>query len=156
MLVGLCKRYLLNKHFSVFIWGTPSNLLMNFRASKLPPKLQYNTLCQMNNAHCQFSGFSFTFISLVDFSKLPINFVLPTKKIVKRQDSRCEHCNFTKKKLSKKVCTPKIKVQKHLIAFYGAIVRGIVLKMSFRFLSREFESIETSPGFTQILGENWN
>ena len=55
--------------------------------------------------------------------------MLPTKKIVKRQDSRCEHCNFTKKKLSKKVCTPKIKVQKQSIAPYGAIVCGIVFKI---------------------------
>ena len=43
-----------------------------------------------------------------------------------------------------------------LIAFYGARVRGSVLKMEFRVLSREFESIETSPGFAQLLGENWN
>jgi hypothetical protein len=42
-----------------------------------------------------------------------------------------------------------------LIAFYGARVRGSVLKMEFRVLSREFESIETSPGFAQLLGENW-
>ena len=42
-----------------------------------------------------------------------------------------------------------------LIAFYGAIVRGSVFKMEFRVLSREFESIETSPGFAQLLGEKW-
>ena len=36
---------------------------------------------------------------------------------------------ISQKKLSKKVCTPKIKVQKQLIAFYGAIVRGIVFKI---------------------------
>ena len=64
-----------------------------------------------------------------------------------------------KKNFPKKVCTPKIcipKVQKQLIASYGAIVRGSVFKMKFRVLSREFESIETSPGFAQLLGENWN
>jgi hypothetical protein len=27
--------------------------------------------------------------------------------------------------------------------------------MDFRVLAREFESIETSPGFAQLLGENW-
>jgi hypothetical protein len=45
---------------------------------------------------------------------------------------------------------------KLLIASYGARVRGSVFKMKFTGLSREFESIETSPGFAQILGENWN
>ena len=43
-----------------------------------------------------------------------------------------------------------------LIALYGARVRGSVFKMKFRVLSREFESIETLPGFAQLLGENWN
>ena len=43
-----------------------------------------------------------------------------------------------------------------LIASYGARVRGSVFKMYLRVLSREFESIETSPGFAQLLGENWN
>ena len=43
-----------------------------------------------------------------------------------------------------------------LIASYGARVRGSVFKMKFRVLSGEFESIETSPGFAQLLGENWN
>ena len=36
----------------------------------------------------------------------------------------------------------------------GATVRESVLKIKFRALSREFESIETSPGFAQLLGEN--
>ena len=35
-------------------------------------------------------------------------------------------------------------------------MRGSVFKMKFRVLSGEFESIETSPGFAQLLGENWN
>ena len=43
-----------------------------------------------------------------------------------------------------------------LIASYGARVRGSVFKMDFRVLSIEFESIETSPGFAQLLEENWN
>ena len=30
-----------------------------------------------------------------------------------------------------------------------------VFKMEFRVLSREFESIETSPGFARLLGGNW-
>ena len=41
-----------------------------------------------------------------------------------------------------------------LIALYGAIVRGGIFRMKFRVLSREFESIETSPGFNQLLREN--
>ena len=33
---------------------------------------------------------------------------------------------------------------------------GSVFKMKFKGLSRGFESIETIPGFAQLLGENWN
>ena len=33
---------------------------------------------------------------------------------------------------------------------------GSIFRMKFRGLSREFESNETSPGFAQLLGENWN
>ena len=42
-----------------------------------------------------------------------------------------------------------------LIASYGARVRESVFKMYLRVLSRKFESIETSPGFAQLLVENW-
>ena len=42
-----------------------------------------------------------------------------------------------------------------LIAFYGARVLRSVFKMYLRVLSREFEYIETSPGFAQLLLENW-
>ena len=48
----------------------------------------------------------------------------------------------------------KKRILKTLIASYGAIVRGSVFKMKFRVLSNKFESIETSPGFAQLLGEN--
>ena len=41
-----------------------------------------------------------------------------------------------------------------LIAIHGARVCGSVFKMKFRVLTREFESIETSPGFARLLGEN--
>ena len=44
---------------------------------------------------------------------------------------------------------------KILIAPYGAKVCERVFNMKFRILSREFESTETSPGFAQLLGENW-
>ena len=43
-----------------------------------------------------------------------------------------------------------------LIDLYGARVRESVFRIKFRVSSREFESIETSPGFAQLLGENWN
>ena len=43
----------------------------------------------------------------------------------------------------------------YLITTHGAGVRERVFKIEFRVLSREFESIETSPGFAQLLGENW-
>ena len=42
-----------------------------------------------------------------------------------------------------------------LIACYGARVHGSVFNMELRVLSREFESIETCPGFAQFLAENW-
>ena len=45
---------------------------------------------------------------------------------------------------------------KVLNASYGARVRGNVFKIKFRVLAGEFESIETSPRFAQLLGENWN
>ena len=51
---------------------------------------------------------------------------------------------------------PKIFFIKIITDSYGAIVRGSVFKLEFRVLSREFESIETYPGFAQLLGENWN
>ena len=44
---------------------------------------------------------------------------------------------------------------KVIIASHGARVRGSVFKMEFRVFSREFASIETSPGFAQLLEENW-
>ena len=34
-------------------------------------------------------------------------------------------------------------------------MRGSVFKTNFTVFSREFESIETFPGFVQLLGENW-
>ena len=34
-------------------------------------------------------------------------------------------------------------------------MRGSVFKMDFRELSRGFEFIETTPGFAQLLEENW-
>ena len=43
-----------------------------------------------------------------------------------------------------------------LIASNCATVCESVFKIEFRVLAREFESIETSPGFAQLLGENWN
>ena len=42
-----------------------------------------------------------------------------------------------------------------LVAGYGAGVCGIIFKIEFRVLAREFESIETSPGFARLLDENW-
>ena len=71
---------------------------------------------------------------------------------------------FTSKKISfDKFCKRHVKTLLHMyiflkifIASYGARMRGSVNKIEFRVLSREFESIETSPGFAQLLGENWN
>ena len=41
-----------------------------------------------------------------------------------------------------------------LIPSYGSRVLGSVFKMGLEFKNRQFESIETSPGFIQFLGEN--
>jgi hypothetical protein len=38
-------------------------------------------------------------------------------------------------------------------AIYGANLRGSVFRIVFRTFLREFESVETSPGFAQLLGE---
>ena len=43
---------------------------------------------------------------------------------------------------------------KMIIASYGAGVRGSVFKIKFKVLAGEFESIETFPGFVQLVGEN--
>jgi hypothetical protein len=40
-----------------------------------------------------------------------------------------------------------------ITAIYGANMRGHVFRIVFRKNFREFESIETSPGFAQLLGE---
>ena len=47
------------------------------------------------------------------------------------------------------------KIIKIIIASYGARLRGSVFKIKFRVLAGEFESIQTFPGFVQLLGENW-
>jgi len=41
------------------------------------------------------------------------------------------------------------------LTLYGAIVRGNVFKIDFRFLVREFEYVETFSGFALFLRENW-
>ena len=41
------------------------------------------------------------------------------------------------------------------LTLYGAIVRGNVFKIDFRFLVREFEYVETFSGFARFLRENW-
>jgi hypothetical protein len=45
-------------------------------------------------------------------------------------------------------------VQKKLTVTYGVRELGSVFRIEFRFLAREFESVETSPVFAQILGES--
>ena len=62
-----------------------------------------------------------------------------------------ESCDFTKK-FEKKIEKKKKNLSNFCFIFF---LRGSVFNMKFRVLSREFESIETSPGFAQFLGENW-
>ena len=48
-----------------------------------------------------------------------------------------------------------IVIKWHLITIaYGARVRGSVFNIKFRILAREFESIETYPGFVLLREEN--
>ena len=64
---------------------------------------------------------------------------------------------FHEKKIPKNVCIQKVciqKVRKQLTATYGARMRGSDFKIDFSWFSGEFESIKTSPGFAQLLGEN--
>ena len=42
---------------------------------------------------------------------------------------------------------------KEIAASYGARMRGSVFRIVFRTFLREFESVETTPGFAQLLGE---
>ena len=62
-----------------------------------------------------------------------------------------------KKNFPKNVYIPKVwiqKVRKKLTATYGAKMRGSDIKNDFIWIPGEFESIETFPGFAQLLGEN--
>jgi hypothetical protein len=105
-------------------------------------------------AHCQFSGFSFTFklcyfchwVSTLH-NLLP-NFFVKSQCSALKNFIWQKNFFFNLKKVEKKFL-------RILIASYGARVRGSVFKMEFKALFREFESIETSPGFAQFLGENW-
>ena len=63
---------------------------------------------------------------------------------------------FHEKNFPKKVCIPKICIQKQLNATYGAKMRGCVFKIDFRWLAGEFEPIETCSGFAQLLEKDWN
>jgi hypothetical protein len=72
---------------------------------------------------------------------------------VKSQCSVLKNFHLTKKKNSKK--NFKLFFLRILIASYGTRVRGSIFKMEFKAFSREFEYIEKSPGFAQLLGENW-
>ena len=80
------------------------------------------------------------------------------EKIVKLRKSRTETCDLTKTKNSSHFFIFFCQKNECFTSFtlYGARVRGNVFKIEFRVFSREFESIETSPGFAQLLGENWN
>ena len=77
-----------------------------------------------------------------------------TKKLSKDKSLKVNVAISRKKTFTKKYIHQKYvskKVWKQLIASYDARVRGSVFKMDLRVLSREFESIETSPGFAQLL-----
>ena len=102
--------------------------------------------------HCQFSGFSFTFIFCYfcwRFTTLP-NLVPNFFR---------EITMFSSKKFSFHNFFFNFFIQlfflRSLIASNGARVRGSVFKIEFWAFSREFEYIETSPRFAQLHGENW-
>ena len=81
--------------------------------------------------------------------------MIPAKKL--SNDENLE-VNVVISRKNKDSDFPKLLISylKTLNATYGAKVRGSVFKMSFRTSGREFEFIETSPGFARVLGENWD
>ena len=83
---------------------------------------------------------------------------MPLEKIVKIRKSESEGWDFTNFFLLFFLSFQQNEgffLWKILIANHGAIVCGSVFKIEFRVLAREFESIETSPGFARLLDENW-
>ena len=47
-------------------------------------------------------------------------------------------------------------IKAKITAIYGDNLRGSVFRIVFRTFLREFESVETSPGFAQFLGEKFD
>jgi hypothetical protein len=108
-------------------------------------------------AHCQFSEFSFTFISVFSVGDFQHN-ITCSRIFSWNCNVQLKKNWFHKKKffqLSFNFFFFNFFFLRILIASYGARVRGSVFNMKFRTFSREFESIETSLGFAQLLGENW-
>ena len=110
--------------------------------------MKTNVSLVLSSSHCQFSEFSFTFIFCYfcwDFQ----HYITCSKIFF-------EITMFSSKKFSfHKSFFFNFFIQlfflKFLIASYGARVLGSVFKMDSRAFSREFEYIETSPGFAQLL-----
>ena len=109
--------------------------------------MQGSPLCLEKNAPLHtvssqdFCSFSFSVISVINFQ----HYILTPdffREIAMLSSNNFSFNNFFLNFLFLKI----------LIASYGARVRGNVFKMEFRVLFREFESIETSPGFAQLLG----
>ena len=46
-------------------------------------------------------------------------------------------------------------IKAKITVIYGANLLGSVFRIVFRFLAREFESVEIFPGFALFLVENW-
>ena len=108
-------------------------------------------------SHCKFSYFYFYFyftfhffrwISQIDLWcwKNLLNYESPELGLVIWRKKKCLIFFFFCQK--NKCFTSSI--------LYGTRARGNVFKIEFRVFSREFESIETSPGFVQLQEENWN
>ena len=104
-------------------------------------------------SYCQNTLLVYQFCSLS--CKIANRFMM-LEKIVKWWKSKSEHCDlmiFFSSVGCFLFCF--FYLCKQLTVTYGARVHGSVFQIEFRVLAREFESIETSPGFTQFLGENW-
>ena len=112
--------------------------------------------CTFPKPYCQFSEFSFIIVFCYFCWQFSTIHNLLRNFFVKSQCSLLKNFHLTEKKsqfLFKFFFS--IFFSSILIASYGARVRGSVIKIHFRAFSREFEYIQTSPGFAQLLGENW-
>ena len=126
-----------------------------FSNQKLEGKTTTPKNCVLTSFLHERSRIFFPVFSLVRFWILLRNANLVTSFFVKPQHSYLDFPHLTIFYFGKWLWLLYEFLWKRSIAIYGAKMRGSVFKIVFRVLAREFESIETYPGFAQLLGENW-